>query len=168
MERDDVVDLLETSGSERAGPIIRGIKKLLASNRTLCSPQDQLICHPEQGTCVCGPEKDGILYAPENGSCFWAKGSRCFPEDIYSNVTGYNGSCVTGTSCFMEGQPVTCDPNYEEPQCYCQSREDLESSGFIVLGLLLVVVLLGAGCIGAFLVHAKIIPWPPGSSPANV
>lgn len=36
--------VLERSGSEKAGPIIRGIKRLLASDRFLCSPHDQLVC----------------------------------------------------------------------------------------------------------------------------
>ncbi|OXA52045.1 hypothetical protein Fcan01_13329 [Folsomia candida] len=167
-ERDEVVEVLERSGSEKAGPIIRGIKRLLASDRFLCSPHDQLVCDRDIQQCVCGPEKDGILYERVNDSCLWAKGSRCFPEAIFENVTGSNGSCVSGTDCLMEGQTIPCDPNFEEPLCYCQDPADLESSGMVTVFLVLLVLVLGGGGVLGFLVHAKILSCPLGSSPANV
>jgi hypothetical protein len=169
VERDEVVASMEQM--ERAGPIIRAIKRLLATQHLLCSPQEQLVCSSEAPhTCVCGPDKDLFTYERYNESCVWSRGSRCFPQDLYSNVTGSNGTCIYGTECFIEGTSLPCTPALEEPFCYCQNPQELlDVEGGALTSLLIIgAVAILVGAVLGYLVYAKKISCPPGSSPANV
>jgi len=170
VERDEVMTAMEQK--ERVGPIIRAIKRLLATQRLLCSPQEQLVCSSEAPhTCVCGPDKDQFTYERFNDTCVWSKGSRCFPQDLYSNATGSNGSCIPGTGCFHEGTSIPCNPEVEEPFCFCEDPEEVEAAvdGGAMTSLLVIgAVAILVGAVLAYLVYAKKLSCPPGSSPANV